>query len=266
MTANPKSKSDNKSLSPLKKGKKRKAIKEELISLAWIILAVLCVRAFIIEPYKIPSASMVPTLLEGDHIFVTKFAYSLGIPFTKIKLIKIGQPKRGDIAVFLYPADESLNFVKRIVALPGDTVEVKDRVVFVNDYPLMTTEMPQDLVMAAARLKNRNPFQKLYWETYPRVEGFSDDNTNFDGHFILADESSPNIFNRYYEKIKVPQGNYFVMGDNRDHSLDSRVWGFLPQENLKGKATLIWLSIHPDNAWIDPVNKFRWHRSFSWLQ
>lgn len=251
---------------PGKKPSKRKRVKEEIISLAWIVLVVLCIRAFIIEPYKIPSASMVPTLLEGDHIFVTKYAYFVGIPFTKIKLVPTGKPKRGDIAVFLFPADESVNFVKRIIGMPGDSIEVKNRTVYVNDYPLVSTEIPQEEVMAESREKDRNPFQRLYWETFPQTEPFSPNNTNFDGHYILIDEANPNPLNQFFEKTVVPEKHYFVMGDNRDKSLDSRSWGFVPQENLKGRASIIWWSIHPDRPWMNIVNKFRWARSFTWLK
>lgn len=248
------------------KPRNRKSLKEELISLGWIVLIVLSIRAFIIEPYKIPSASMVPTLLEGDHIFVSKYAYFVGIPFTKIKLFPTGTPRRGDVAVFLFPVDESVNFVKRIIGIPGDTLEVREGVVLVNDYPLVATEIsPQD-ALKDARIKNKNAFQKLYWETFPHAEGFTEANTNFDMHYVLMDEANRNPLNQYFNKITVPPGHYFVMGDNRDKSLDSRSWGFVPQENLKGHASIIWWSIHPDMDWLDVLRKFRWDRSFTWVK
>jgi signal peptidase I len=248
--------------------KGRKAtLKEELKSLAWIILVVLCIRAFIVEPYKIPTASMVPSLLVGDHIFVLKFAYSLGIPFTKIKLIQTGPLKRGDVAVFLYPEDESVNFVKRVIALAGDTVEIKNRMVYINDVPLRLEEIEQPQLMQEVLTSHKNPFQRLHHEQFPdNVSGFDSRNTHSAKHFVLLDDMNRNPLTQHFEKTTVPEGHFFVMGDNRDRSLDSRNWGFVPMENLKGRASVIWWSVQPDVPWLDVTHKFRWKRLFTWVK
>ena len=184
---------------PPKKGKT--SFKDELKSFFWIILVVLCIRAFIVEPYKIPTASMVPTLLVGDHIFVKKYAYAIGVPFTKIKLFNTGSVKRGDVAVFLYPEDESINFVKRIIALPGDTVEIRNRLVYVNNHPLNMEEIPAEGVLDEAIAQNKNPFQRLYYESYPNgPEGFDKFNTNFNNRFMLLDDLNRNPLTTYFEK------------------------------------------------------------------
>jgi len=244
----------------------KSSFKDELKSFFWIILIVLCIRAFIVEPYKIPTASMVPSLLVGDHIFVTKFAYSVGIPFTKIKLFDTGKVKRGDVAVFLYPEDDSINFVKRVIALPGDTVEIKNRTIFVNDQAVNMEKIPPELVMDQVVSQNKNPYQQLYLESYPKGKsGFEATNTNFDPHYILLDDMNRNPLTQFFEKTKVPEGHYFVMGDNRDRSSDSRSWGFVPHNHLKGRASIIWWSIHAEQSWSNLADKFRWRRFFTWV-
>ncbi len=241
-----------------------KRLREEILSFGWIILVVLCIRAFIIEPYKIPTASMVPSLLGGDHIFVLKFAYAVGIPFTKIKLFDTSSVRRGDVAVFKYPVNESTNFVKRVIGLPGDTISIQNRVLYINHQPVTLKRTQDEAIMAPVQNVHRNAGQEVYLETFPKGSGFDEANTHDEPHTIIWDSSRPNAYNQYFGPITVPKNHYFVMGDNRDRSLDSRAWGFVPRENLKGQGILIWLSYYNlERSWVDFADKFRWKRFFS---
>lgn len=213
---------------------------ENLISLAMALLIVFMIRSSIIEPFKIPSGSMIPTLLIGDHIFVNKFAYGFKIPFSDlitdhpIYLIKRDPPKRGDIIVFMYPKDESFYYIKRVVGVPGDTVEIRNKVLYINNQ-----KMNQDLVGSP---QSDQVFKTLDDPKY--TSGNLDLYTeHLDGtdHSILLDKN--NFMGEMSGPITVPPDSLFVMGDNRDFSNDSRFWGFVPMKNVKGKAVVIWLSL-----------------------
>lgn len=183
-----------------------------------IILAVVIaffVRTFIIQAYKIPSGSMKPTLLIGDHLLVTKFNYGVKLPLLRSMLIPLGQPKRGDIVVFIYPEDRSKDFIKRMVGLPGDTIEVREKKVFINNLPW------------------NDPY------------GRHVDSLMIPGAVQPRDNFGP---------VTVPAGSYFVMGDNRDESYDSRFWGFVKQEDILGKALIIYWS------WNSEESGVRWNR------
>lgn len=187
-----------------------------------IILLVLFVRSFLYEPFRIPSSSMVPTLLIGDFIFVNKYVYGLRMPVTKSKFIELGEPDRGDVVVFRLPSDPKTNFIKRVVGLPGDVVRYENKQLFINDEPA-----PLTLVGSyAADARNG---ARLGRESLGPVE-----------HEVLV---YPGRFGREGE-FRVPDGHYFLMGDNRDNSRDSRYdgVGFVPEENLVGKAVAIWLN------------------------
>ena len=188
-----------------------------------ILLIVLFLRSFLAEPFRIPSGSMLPTLLIGDYILVNKFTYGIRLPITKTKIFDISSPKRGDVVVFRYPGNEKINFIKRIIGLPGDRISYKNKTIFVNnfEYKKIST-VEHDYLSEFSR---------------PEIDIFFENNTK-KIYSTLNDNMSPSND----EKFIVPEGKYFVMGDNRDHSSDSRYWGFVPEKNLVGRAFLIWLS------------------------
>ncbi len=203
--------------------------------LALAIFIVLLLRSSIIEPYKIPSGSMIPTLFIGDHIFVSKFAYGFKVPFTDylmdapIYMTKERLPDRGDVIVFRYPRDESLNFIKRVIGLPGDTISMRDKALYING-KLVPREQYKD-----------PDLEKGIENDYDRsvMNLFSEDLLGVK-HPVLYDMN--NLLGSDFGPIEVPQGKIFVMGDNRDRSNDSRAWGFVPIENIRGKALVIWLN------------------------
>lgn len=215
-------------------------------ALIWCVIAVIAVRSFIVEPFKIPSSSMVPSLNIGDHIFVSKFSYGLSVPFSKIEFLKIAEPSRGDVVVFLFPKDESLHYVKRLVGLPGDKIEIKGRTVIVNG-----EEIKKEAVTDLSEIT------KITGDTEPSGEYFKEKLGNVT-HLVRysrgeTDYSISNI------NLEVPPDHYFMMGDNRDDSYDSRSWGFVPRENIKGRALMVWLSLDQNAEW-GTMHKVRWQR------
>ncbi|HLT22841.1 MAG TPA: signal peptidase I [Bacteriovoracaceae bacterium] len=214
--------------------RKKKIIKEAK-SFIVIILSVLAFRSVLFEPFKIPSGSMIPTLLIGDFILVNKFAYGFKVPFSDwfsdpIYLTGPEAPKRGDVIVFKYPKDPNLNYIKRVIGLPGDTVEVIDKVVYVNNEPITTTTIDGKKIMEDMD------------ERYKSYEfEFLETQTGDAKHITQVDKGNDYFANFY--KITVPKDQYFVMGDNRDFSADSRRWGTVPFGHIKGKAILIWFSL-----------------------
>ena len=223
------------------------AQKDMLKAIFYCLLVVVIIRSFIVEPFRIPSSSMVPTLKVGDHIFVSKFSYGLSLPFTKFEFLSFAQPKRGDVIVFLWPRDESLHYVKRIVGLPGDKIKLTGRDVWIND---------KLVVKSPVNLKNIDSEEKDELEA---PANYFNETLGSVNHTIRH-LSTPVIGHEGRELMKVvPPGQYFVMGDNRDESADSRSWGFVPRENIKGKAKLIWLSLDQVGAW-NNLRKVRWSR------
>jgi signal peptidase I len=176
-----------------------------------VILAII-IRAFLVQAFKIPSSSMEPTLLVGDHILVNKFIYGVRIPFTDTRWPRIESPSRGDVIVFIYPVDRSKDFIKRVVGVEGDTIEIRDKRVFVNG----------------------NPVEEPYAH-----------------HFANAIEPIGQSPRDNLPPVTVPPGHFFAMGDNRDFSHDSRFWGYVPVEDVKGKAFIIYYSAQhvPDIRW-----------------
>jgi signal peptidase I len=195
-------------------------------SLFPVLLIVLVFRSFLFEPFKIPSGSMIPTLLVGDFIVVNKFSYGIRLPVLNKKIIDIGEPKRGDVVVFRYPKDPSVNFIKRAVGLPGDTITYRDKQLFINGETVETTSSGR---FDSSQLKCSTPAvdATLHWEK------LGDANHNI----LLHDRSG----SRNGQWV-VPEGHYFMMGDNRDRSNDSREWGFVPEQNVLGRAVGIWLN------------------------
>lgn len=214
-------------------------------SLGSALLLVLVIRSSVIEAFKIPSGSMIPTLLIGDQIFVNKFSYGLRVPFTDWigenpkYFFRHHDPERGDIIVFKYPVDPDIYFIKRIVGIPGDVVEMKNKVVTINGKPFDKTPASDEQLNKIFKALEDSANE------YPR-ERMEVTNQKFDSETatIMIDKQS--YFSENFPSVTVPAGHYFVMGDNRDNSKDSRFWGFVPFENIKGKAVVIWLSV-----WID---------------
>ena len=223
--------------------KKKNTLVDNIVSFGVALFFVMMIRSSVIEAFKIPSGSMIPTLLVGDHIFVNKFAYGLKVPFTEwimdepLYFYHGTPPQRGDIVVFKYPKDPSLYYIKRVIGTPGDRVSMRNKQLYINDIPVERTEVsPETRTKIMNELKDtKYNFNSLVImrETHPSASPT-----------VMVDSSQP--FNADFDEITVPADKYFCMGDNRDFSNDSRFWGFVPMENIKGKAMIIWLS-----AWID---------------
>lgn len=187
-----------------------------------VIAAVLVLRSFVAEPFRIPSGSMIPTLLVGDFILVNKFAYGLRDPVFHHEFVHGDRPGHGDIVVFRWPNDPSVDFIKRIVGLPGDRIAYRDKVLYVNGEAQAQTA---DGVYAAPRLPGGTAYRLTEaMDAHP--------------HHIIVNPNEPA---RDFEMV-VPPGEYFAMGDNRDGSFDSRGWGTVPERNLVGKAFFVWMS------------------------
>jgi signal peptidase I len=204
-----------------KKDKKKKSlVREYLEALIWAVVLALVIRTWGVQAFKIPSGSMEPTLLIGDHLLVSKSSYGIKLPFSDAVLIPLGDPERGDIIVFRFPEDKDKDFIKRIIGLPGDTVEVRGMTVLINGAPL-----------------------DKKW-----------------GHYVNQVKLPAGVQSRSnFGPIKVPLAHYFVMGDNRDQSYDSRFWfhgkgGFVPRDDILGKAFIIYWS------WVGESFDVRWGR------
>ncbi|MGQ8365075.1 signal peptidase I [Glaciecola sp. 1036] len=197
-----------------------------------IFFGVMVFRSFIYEPFQIPSGSMMPTLLTGDFILVEKFSYGLKDPVTRTEFLETGEVKRGDVVVFKYPVDPNVDFIKRVVGLPGDKILYRNKQVFITPRCETGTNCPETIIAEQKSLGTG-----LYSLRGFPLSLFSE---NLDGveHHILKNNQAPNAS----YSVTVPENSYFVMGDNRDHSDDSRGWGFVPEENLVGKAVFIWIS------------------------
>ena len=204
-----------------------------------VILIVFLLRSFVVEPFRIPSGSMIPTLLVGDFILVNKFAYGIRLPIVNKKIVDIGEPKRGDVMVFRYPEDPSLDYIKRVVGLPGDRISYVGKRLSVNG-----VEVPLK-VDGEYLHKERMNYSRRYLER-----------TGEEDHAILVEDDAPASipfvkqfpfrencsYNSDGVSCTVPPRHYFLMGDNRDNSSDSRVWGFVPDANIVGKAFFIWFN------------------------
>jgi len=195
-------------------------------SLFPVLLIVLLFRSFLFEPFKIPSGSMIPTLLVGDFIVVNKFTYGIRLPVLNKKIISISEPERGDVVVFRYPPDPNVNYIKRLIGLPGDTVTYRDKQLYVNGDQVEST-LVRRWASSDVKCTTPEPDAMLFDETLGSVS-----------HKVLVHE----ISNGSNGQWVVPAGHYFMMGDNRDRSSDSRFWGFVPEENLVGRAFGIWLN------------------------
>lgn len=245
---------------------------------------VFIVRSFLYEPFQIPSGSMIPTLLVGDFIVVEKFAYGIKDPITNKTIIPIGKPQRGDIAVFKFPRDTRVNFIKRIVGLPGDTIIYNAESKELTIYPACEKyQQACDHFKSTALNLHYSPLKNSGWVQvfsqmqsyfYPK-EQYQNGALEFNAQAVVSNlnsrheklgSESHQIFSlpmtiyttKYFYKQNdeqaghwvVPTGHYFVMGDNRDNSEDSRFWGFVPEKNLVGRAAAIWMSFDKQpNEW-----------------
>ncbi len=204
-----------------------------------VIISVFFLRSFIVEPFKIPSGSMIPTLLVGDLILVNKFHYGLRLPVLNTKITEGEKPQRGDVMVFRYPPKPSLDYIKRVVGVPGDTVAYLNKRLTINGQAVPTDSVPEFFDEDAMR----------YFKQFEEKFGTQ-------SHRVLNDEQRPAFVpgadkfpgsegcNYTIEGVtcKVPEGHFFMMGDNRDNSMDSRYWGFVPEKNIVGKAFFVWMN------------------------
>lgn len=222
-------------MSDMKKGKIREYVEALLVAglLAFVI------RSFVFEAFKIPSSSMVPTLLVGDHIFVNKFHYGLRIPFTKYWPVQFGELKHGDVVVFIYPVDESKDFIKRVIGLPGDEIRTIGHDVYVNGTLLEHADAPPP-----PDVTDSDQYT-YYRETHDGASYL----IRYDRQYSLPER-----------QFTVPEHSFFVMGDNRDNSQDSREWGAVPEKHLKGRAMFVWLSLNHDEGGV------RWDRFGTWIR
>lgn len=217
-----------------------------------VAAVVLVLRAFIFEPFRIPSDSMMPTLLDGDFIIVNKYAYGLRLPVLNRKFVDVGAPERGDVVVFRYPKDPSINYIKRLVGLPGDEIMVKDDRLYVNGKPVEFTlnGLYEDgcyINMRQAKEHLGNHVHDTIFCPGPLetpqspLPGCTRSTTT---GYICSDRSYPTLFGESDAWVRtVPEGEYLMIGDNRDNSEDGRKWGFVPENNLVGKATRIWFNL-----------------------
>jgi len=215
-----------------------------------VALVVLLLRSFIFEPFRIPSDSMMPTLLDGDFIIVNKYAYGLRLPVINRKIVKVGEPQRGDVVVFRYPLDPSTNFIKRLVGLPGDHVEVHDNLIVINGKPVpfyVGTRRYNDgcyvnMSLAHEKLGSHEHeaiFCPVALDRAPLLPSCKRSGVR---GYVCGDEDAPGGLRAARFVGDVPPGHYLMMGDNRDNSDDGRMWGYVPEDNLVGKATRIWFN------------------------
>ncbi|MGD2118841.1 MAG: signal peptidase I [Chromatiales bacterium] len=226
------------------KARKQQNIEKEPLILEYsksffpVILIVLLLRSFLVEPFRIPSGSMMPTLLVGDFILVNKFAYGIRLPVIDKKIIEIGEPQRGDVFVFRYPRQPDIDYIKRVVGIPGDIIDYRDKVLYVNGKPAEKTSIG---VYTGVGAGARETGSIELVENLAGVE-----------HATLVHPMAPNLPPSCTVlargPIKVPEDMYFAMGDNRDNSNDSRCWGLVPEDHLVGKAFAIWMHWDGDRS------------------
>ena len=204
-----------------------------------VIISVFFLRSFIVEPFKIPSGSMIPTLLVGDLILVNKFHYGLRLPVLHTKITEGEKPQRGDVMVFRYPPKPSLDYIKRVVGVPGDTVAYLNKRLTVNGMAVPTEPVPEFFDEDAMRYFKQ--FEEKFGAQSHRV--LTDEQRPA---FVLGADHFPGFENCNFTvegvSCKVPEGHFFMMGDNRDNSMDSRYWGFVPEKNIVGKAFYVWMN------------------------
>lgn len=246
---------------------RKSTVREYSESIGVAVAVALLLRAFVVEAFQIPSGSMIPTLEIGDHIFVSKFAYGISVPFTSKKILGTHAPQRGDVIVFKFPKDTNIDFIKRVIGVPGDRIEIRKNQIIVNGQPLPR----EHLAGCRDEESSGSPFERrcdLWVETTGKAV-----------HKTMFESSYPTDWPRGTPDAAadgtyvVPTDRVFVMGDNRDNSNDSRVWGTVPLDYIKGKALIVWWSrgpIHGETSfpgvlggWWDAI---RWRRFFSLVE
>ncbi|QBE65364.1 signal peptidase I [Pseudoduganella lutea] len=206
-----------------------------------VIALVFFLRSFLFEPFKIPSSSMVPTLLVGDLILVNKFTYGIRLPIVNQKIIQLNDPQRGDVMVFKYPMDMSQDYIKRVVGVPGDKITYENKRLTVNGKPI--SYVAQDDYLEEESLNYKKQFKENLSGTEHRI--LNDDRAPTLNLSDVRDFPNKEACTYTYDGFTctVPAGNYFMMGDNRDNSADSRYWGFVPDKNIVGKAVAVWMNL-----------------------
>lgn len=206
-----------------REGRSKSVFREYFEAICIAVLLALFIRTFVVQAFKIPSGSMLPTLLIGDHLLVNKFIYGIRMPFTGKLLIPIDEPERGDVVVFRFPKDRSVDYIKRVIGTPGDTVEVREKKVYINGEPI------------------DDPYAHISTPSVLNASASPRDN---------------------FGPVLVPDGRIFVMGDNRDNSYDSRFWGFVDQKDILGKAFILYWSwdIEKPLLSFDRLASIRWQR------
>lgn len=256
-----------------KKGKKKSGEWFEALLIAGIIAIIM--RVFVVESYRIPTGSMEKTLLAGDFLFVNKYVYGPTIPFTSIRLLRIKSVQRGDVFVFKYPGDRSLNYIKRCVAVSGDTLEIKDQHLMINgtESPLpphgqyigtrVGPDVRDEMIFprfssynkdnyGPIRVPQKGDIVRLTEESFPLYASLIAD----EGHDVTLNGGAVFVDGVATQTYTVSENYYFAMGDNRDNSLDSRFWGFVPEKDVVGEALMVYWSWDPDlSLFADPVSK-----------
>jgi len=214
---------------------------------------VLVLRSFIFEPFRIPSDSMMPTLEEGDFLVVNKFAYGLRLPVLNTKFLKIGEPARGDIVVFHYPPNPAVNYIKRVVGLPGDVVRVRDDQLIINGQPVPVSDDGRyndgcylNMRLATEQLgTHRHQTLSCHTSDYLQAPPVAGCPRHIQQSYQCDDAERGTLPDRNdtIEDLVVPPGHYLMIGDNRDNSLDGRFWGYVPEDHLVGRASRIWLNL-----------------------
>ena len=231
---------------------RKSTLREYAESIGVAIAVALLLRAFVVEAFQIPSGSMIPTLEVGDHIFVSKFSYGLSIPFTDTKILQYSQPSRGDVIVFKFPQDTSTDYIKRVVGLPGDTVEVRQGQLYVNGNEIHRERVPERChysEVSTAGVPDDHDCERWVETLGKKV------------HDTILEPAHPA---QDHPRTVIPPGEVFVMGDNRDNSYDSRKWGTVKMNLIKGRALIIWWS--RGNSAPNPVGwakAIRWKRFFT---
>ncbi len=211
-------------------------------SLLPVFLVVLVVRSFLFEPFTIPSGSMIPTLQVHDFVLVNKFSYGVRLPVTNTVILNTGLPERGEVMVFRYPEDPSKNYIKRVIGVPGDKVEIRGLQLYINDQLVEQTQVGEKMSLEPCvyRRGSTTVQAERPVKTWSFVENLNNHPHLMQRRTCQTGEQAPAIATDHLT-ITVPEDSYFVMGDNRDNSLDSRVWGFVPAANIVGRASVIWM-------------------------
>jgi signal peptidase I len=220
--------------------KRKKKFLEVIKYTTLMIVSFLAFRSSFYEPYMIPSGSMIPSLHIGDFILVDKYEYGLKVPFSDIAMLDVNLepkyftkqslPQRGDMIVFKYPKDPSINYIKRVIGLPGDTIEVKEKIVYINGEPMDLKEVDGSKFIREMERKYQGNRFKFY-------------KTKLGNKEFIIQQDIDNIYTSYLDKTVIPEDAVFVMGDNRDFSSDSREWGHVPLNYIRGKAVMVWFSM-----------------------